>query len=351
MAISTILAAILALTVVTGPDFTQSEMTADPREPLEGDVVTFTARVINSGDEESGATQLDLTFPTEAFFLDVANLDGANIDRVARRLNASLTLPPGGEHRFTFRVLVPRDAGGNVLSPMLRVVNHFKGADSYIHASVDVGTRLGSGGVEIGGRRILPAGLATLAVLALFPLLKLIFRGPGTLAPVFALVVAIGFWTLFGAMAQRDWRSLSVWREATCRIVDVRLDSSTTTSTTRTTSGASRTSTSTSYAPLLAVEYSVDGQTRYGSGFDTGSRLRVGGLGRAVEEAARWPVGNTVPCWYDPAHAEDVVVIRGFGGAYFFALFPVPLFAYGVWAIRRGPGKGTLTERIAALRP
>jgi hypothetical protein len=29
-----------------------------------------------------------------------------------------------------------------------------------------------------------------------------------------------------------------------------------------------------------------------------------------------------------------VVVIRGFGGAYVFALFPVPLFVYGVWALK-----------------
>ena len=333
---TTLLAALLALTVAVKPDFTQSELTADPREPLEGDVVTFTARVLNSGDEESGATQVELTFPTEGFFLDVANLDGASIDRDARRLHANLTLPPGGEHRFTFRMLVPRDAGGKVLSPMLRVVNHFKGADSYIHASVDVGTRLSSGGVEIAGVRILPAGLATVAVLALFPLLKLVFRGPGTMGPVVALVFAIGFWTFFAAMAQRDWRSLTAWRETSCRIADVRLDASTSTTTSRTSAGTTRTSTSTSYAPLLALEYSVDGQTRYSSGFDTGSRLRVAGLGGAVEEASRWPIGNTVPCWYDPAHAEDVVVIPGFGGAYFFALFPLPLLAYAVWALKGG---------------
>ena len=112
-----------------------------------------------------------------------------------------------------------------MVSPGLRVVNHWKGADSYIHASVDVGTPVSSGGIDIGGLRVLPAGLATVAVLALFPLLKLVFRGPGTLGPVFALVVAIGFWTLFAAMAQRDWRSLSAWRETTCRIIDVRLES------------------------------------------------------------------------------------------------------------------------------
>lgn len=331
--IPVLLTVTLAGSLAIKPDFTQSALTAEPREPLEGDIVTFTARVVNSGDEESGDTRIDLTFPSEGFLLDVADLEGATIDRDAKRVSGSITLPPGGEHRFTFRILVPRDAGGRMLSPMLRVSNLWKDADSYIHASVQVGTRIGSGGVDVAGYRILPAGLATLAVLALFPLLKLFFRGPGTTPAVAAVVIAIGFWALFAAMAQRDWRSLTAWREATCRIVDTRLESSTATSST---SGATRSATSTVYSPLLALEYAVDGQTRYSSGFDTGSRLRVGGLGGALEEASRWPAGGAAQCWYDPALPEDVVVIRGFGGAYFFALFPLPVFAYGLWALGGG---------------
>jgi hypothetical protein len=318
------------------PDFTRSEMTADPREPLEGDIVTFTARLVNSGDEESGETRIDLTLPHEGFLLDVADLEGVMIDREAKRVSGRATLPAGGEHRFTFRILVPRDAGGRLLSPMLRVSNLWKQADSYIHASVEIGTRVASGGVDVAGYRILPAGLATLAVLALFPLLKLFFRGPGTSGAVAAVVFSIGFWVLFAAMAQRDGRSLSAWRETRCRIVDSRLESSTISSSTRTGSGATRSTTSTAYSPLLALEYAVDGHTRYSSGFDTGSRLSVGGLGGALEEASRWPIGRAVPCWYDPAHPDDVVVIRGFGGAYVFALFPVPVVAYGLWVLLGG---------------
>lgn len=49
----------------------------------------------------------------------------------------------------------------------------------------------------------------------------------------------------------------------------------------------------------------------------------------------RYALGATVPCWYDPADPTDVVVLRGFGGAYLFALFPVPVFLFGVALIRR----------------
>jgi hypothetical protein len=87
---------------------------------------------------------------------------------------------------------------------------------------------------------------------------------------------------------------------------------------------------------VLALEYPVDGRSMISTGFDTGSRLTVGGLGGAVTEFSRWPPGATVPCWFDPAQPDDVVVIQGFGGAYVFALFPIPVFLYGVAAIRYG---------------
>jgi hypothetical protein len=89
------------------------------------------------------------------------------------------------------------------------------------------------------------------------------------------------------------------------------------------------------YRPLLALKYDAGGHETISTGFETGSRLSIGGIGAAVEETARWPIGSTVPCWYDPANPTDVVVIPGFGGAYLFLLAPLALLFYGVMAIRR----------------
>jgi uncharacterized repeat protein (TIGR01451 family) len=345
-----LLIALLLYTGTVAPDFTTSEITADPPVPLEGDVVTLQITVRNSGDAASEFTQIDLTLPPGAFFLDTTGLPDATYDRDAARVSGGVPIAAGAAHRFSVRLLIPRDAGGTRLSPMLRASNLSVGADSYTHASVDVGTRVSSGGIDIGGYRILPAGLVTLAVLAAFPLLKLIFRGPGSSAPAFALTVAIGFWTLFGAMAVRDYQSLTTWPETTCTVRDSKLEQNTSGSTAPAgagTTAARRTSRSdsTSYKTLLALEYRVDGRQHFSSGFDTGSRLSIGGFGGAVEEFSRWPIGQTVPCWFDPAHPEDVVVIRGFGGAYLFALFPLPLFAYGVWGLRGRAGRSGRSGR------
>ena len=317
------------------PDFSRTAMTANPTPPREGDVVTFTVRVRNTGDQDSPGTQIDLDLSREGMFIDFAGLAGATLDRNARRISGTVTLVAGGEHRITFRVLAPRDSGGNVLSPRIRVSNLFLAADHYGHAHVVIETRPGVGGVTIGGLRIAPAGLAVLAVLALYPLLRFALRSRRvSRAAVAAVVVALGFWTLFVVMAWRDWRSVREWRETRCEILDSRLRVDTTSSDPRGTARRTTSSATTTYEPLLALAYDADGHRMISSGFDTGSRVSIGGFGGAVEEFARWPVGTAVPCWFDPAHPEDVAVIRGFGGAYLFALFPLPLFLFGMWAIR-----------------
>jgi hypothetical protein len=117
-------------------------------------------------------------------------------------------------------------------------------------------------------------------------------------------------------MAWRDWRSLS-WPEAACTVLDrwVRSDK------------------------LLALRYQAAGVETISTGFDTGSRLEIGGGANAQRELSRWEIGATVPCWFDPENPKDVVVVPGFGGAYVFALFPLPVFLFGLWLIRASPGR------------
>jgi len=221
-----------------------------------------------------------------------------------------------------------------------------------------VGSRVGSGGIAVGGYRITPAGLATLAVLAGGALLWLVVSlragrpaargaggsttgtiggvlasrvGPG--AAVAAVTIAIGFWAVFGAMAWRDYQSLT-WPQTTCTILGGRLSAQGTTRASRTSGNAQQRTDETNYMPVLGLKYDVNGKETYSSGYDTGSRIGIGGQGGRTEELARWVVGGTTPCWYDPSDPLDVVVLKGFGGAYLFALFPIPVFLIGAARIR-----------------
>lgn len=48
-----------------------------------------------------------------------------------------------------------------------------------------------------------------------------------------------------------------------------------------------------------------------------------------------WVPGKTIPCWYDPANPEIVVVRRGFGAGYIFGLLPVPILWFGLRQLRK----------------
>jgi hypothetical protein len=79
----------------------------------------------------------------------------------------------------------------------------------------------------------------------------------------------------------------------------------------------------------------VDDRPVYSTGYDTGSRLRIGARARREEELRSLTVGTTLPCWHDRTDVRDVVVHRGFGGAYLFAVIPLPLFLLGIATLKR----------------
>jgi uncharacterized repeat protein (TIGR01451 family) len=316
---------------VARPDFSRSTITVDPSRPLEGDVVRFQVTLRNTGDAESVAPQLKVTLPHEGLFVDLAALDGARVDLESRTIETSVPLPAGADRSFAFRVVTPREAGGRVLSPQVSLQDLYAGASYLGSVTTEVGTRPATGGLVLGSHRITPAGLVSLGflvpILVLWvvgrvrrvpstdrrgrPIPRVLARGTGPIPGVIAILVALGFWTLFGSMAWRDWRSLS-WPEAACTVLDqwVRTEK------------------------LLALRYQAGGVEAISTGLDTGSRLEMGGGANAWPELSRWPVGATVPCWFDPANPRDVVVVPGFGGAYVFALLPLPVFLFGLWLMR-----------------
>ena len=318
-------------TVLAAPNFSSSSISADPAAPLEGDVVTFTVVVRNSGDQDSPFTQVSVSLPASSLFIDDSGLEGGEFDAETRRVRGTVAVAAGGEARFTFRVLTLRDSAGSLLTPSVGLSNlYLKVPESYIHSETPIGTRLRSEGIAFGGVRFSPIAIGLVLTMALYPVLWLLFGRRAGHGPVLLIVIAVGFGMIFVEMARRDRQSLTTWREASCLIRDSFLEPSQSTSTGTDATGRRRTTTTTTYQTLLLLEYDADGKPMISTGFDTGSRLSIGGLGGAVTEYARWPPGQRVPCWFDPAHPLDVVVVRGFGGAYLFAVLPALVFWLGV---------------------
>jgi hypothetical protein len=233
-------------------------------------------------------------------------------------------------------MVVPRDRGGNLLMPDLRVHALYLGADHNSGAEFPIEFRADTSGLAVGGIRFNTPSLVLIGVLISYPLLWLLFysrtRSHG---PLVAMVIAIGFLAIFAALAWRDWQTLTTWRETTCTIVDSRLRPESSAPLAVEPVTRRRRGTENVHQTLLALRYDVNGRETISTGFDTGSRLSVGGIAAAIEEYSRWPIGAAVPCRYDPGDVGDVVVVPGFGGAYLFALFPLMLLVLGVAAIRR----------------
>lgn len=337
------------------PDFSASEITASPGTPREADVVRFTVHLRNRGDAPAEFTQVAVEWPLMGFLLGVEGLEGAARDEASRTVSAAVHLPPGSERAIHLDVLAPRDSGGDALGVSARMAHYPSGTQQWIHHTVTIDTRLPGSGEGKGGVRATSAGIWVLAWLVLAAgiwagvgVLKRGRRrnGQGGLARLIgvngtalALAIPLGFWMIFAGMAWRDHEALHRWPEATATIVGRRDRSQTVTSSRRSSSGGGTVTTQSEIVtPEFALRYVANGRVMHSTGYDTGSSLRVGGRVRREEELRDWVPGREIPCWYDPDDPYDVVVRRGFGGAYWFALIPLPVFWIGLRSLRReGP--------------
>ncbi len=329
------------------PDFSASEITTDTTSIKEGDVVHFKVSLRNRGDEPAEAAEVTIQWPSMGHLVEVTGLDNARIDHDAREVAAAVSLPANGERLADVAVLAPRDGGGNRLSVSVRVFHFHTMAETWVHGGVDIDTRIRSDGVRVAGLRLAPAGVLTLMWLVVTLVAVLLARmlarkgsrgrffSPG--AGIMAIMIAIGFWMIFGAMAWHDYQVLNCWKETTGTIIGRRVTLQSVSSNQRLGSGAtSQTKQSNVAKPEFAVRYTVDGKEMLSAGYDTGSSLRVGGGTAQLEkEFQEWTIGAHVPCWYDPADPAGIVLKRGFGGAYIFALLPLFPFWMG-WRILRG---------------
>lgn len=328
------------------PDFSSSEFVPTSRSVVAGDVARFTLKLRNQGDSPAQAVEVILQSPSTGHLLDVTGLEGSRIDPDAAIFGGKASLPVNAEREVQITVLTPRDTADHLLSLTVRLVHFDSMAETWLHAKVEIDSRPRSDGLLVGGVRVTTAGLiclgwlgATLLALALAAALTPKSRSGrffGPPAGALAIMIALGFWLVFAVMAWHDYQVLFHWKQTTGTIIGRRIAVHTVASNHRLSSGAtSQTRQSDVAKPEFAVRYPVAGREWLSTGYDTGSSLRVGGGKAQLEkEFQQWTVGAQVPCWYDPADPAAIVLKRGFGGAYLFALLPLFPFWIG-WRILR----------------
>ena len=126
----------------------------------------------------------------------------------------------------------------------------------------------------------------------------------------------------FVALAREDWRAYTDYRETRCTVFGSEIDAF------RSRSRSS--SQEPSYKPVFAVRYPVDGVEMFSTGYTTGSAFNFNTRASAGSVFDRFATGTTHPCWYDPQDPRTVLLTRGPGGAYVFALLPIPVLLIGL---------------------
>jgi hypothetical protein len=139
-----------------------------------------------------------------------------------------------------------------------------------------------------------------------------------------AVMIASGFLVYFAALAYQDWRVYGDYRETRCTVFGSEIQSFEH----RSRSGDRERSES--FRPVFAVRYLVDGVETFSSGYTTPSAVNFNSRAGAGSVFERFAIGSAHTCWYDPQDPKTVVLVRGPGGAYFFALLPIPVLLIGL---------------------
>lgn len=334
-----------------GVDFSQSTVDSKESSVPSGSVITVEVALKNSGDREAEGTDVRIRFPHNGFLVRIDELPDQKRDDHDREATARVDIPAGGEIRFTFDLLAPRGSAQKRLSADIEVRNFQADARLDTEFSTMITSEKTTEGVVLGGLRFHPAAFwllgwlmfggwlyvwlrARLAWVREHPrsaALAADVRGMPPFMMVVLLMIPIGFLLVFGGLAWRDLATLTSWKEAPATILDrrevVKTDS-------RNEPGRPR-RTSTTRTPEFALKYRAGEREIVSSGFDTGTSLHIGGqvMGKAAMD--EWLPGKTIPCWYDPAQPTHVIVRRGFGGAYIFALLPLPILWFGLRQLRK----------------
>lgn len=342
---------LLSRGAVAGVELSQSTATSDLETVPAGTIVTVNVVLRNSGDTASERTDVRVRFPHNGFLVRMDDLPELKRDDEEREVTAVVSIPAGGETRFTFDLLPSRKEAQHTLSSDVEARDFDAGARWDGQFSIKIGSVPSTAGVVIGGLRFHPAAFWVLGWFVFGGLFFLWLRarlqwirehrqasrlpsGVRSL-PAFGVVAVImiplAFLMVGAGLAWRDQQTLTTWKEAQATILDRREVIQTETHKER----GNRRRTSTTRTPEFALKYQAGDREIISSGFDTGTSLHIGGqvLGKASMD--EWVAGKTIPCWYDPTDPGNVVARRGFGGAYVFYLLPVPILWFGLRQLRK----------------
>lgn len=313
------------------PDFSIST-DYEPAPALAGDVIRYTVTIGNNGGDSS-YSRVVTALPRGYFIRAQGDCSEQALNREDNRLvwheGAYAT---GSTKRCRIDLLSRRESAGT-MAPLVTEITTPPQFYARNEGGPELATPADPNSIRLGAVNISRAGLALIAFLlaALIGgaiVTPIAMRRRARLRPVlgawFAVALAIGFLLFFVGLAREDTRSHREYRETACFVFDSAI---------RAFPGSGKHRAST-YEPVVAVRYDVSGVETYSTAYPPDSALSFGWLGFSQRTLDRFSIDSTHPCWFDPDDVRMVLLERGPGGAYLFALLPLMALAYGILMLR-----------------
>lgn len=329
------------------PDFTTSMATYTPEPAVAGSVVHYDVAIANTGGD-SRYTRIVVALPPGYFIGSGGDCAAAAPGDDGRFVLYEGSFPAGQRKHCQVSLLPRPDSAGSIATLAVEITTPPAGYFRLEARPTLAGPPHHPDTVFVGPIGITPAGMVTLALLAVAVVGALAVtrktRGDGAmLRPVgawIAIVASIGFLIYFASLAREDLRSYSDYREAACVIVD---------SSIRAFKGSGRNPSST-YAPEFVVRYDANGSETYSVATPPSTSVSVGWIGSSQKAIEQRAIGSTVPCWLDPTNVKTVMLERGPGGAYFFALLPLLVLALMGWMLMKTLRAPKSSRRLNSAR-
>jgi hypothetical protein len=285
--------------------FAGSRLTMESPQLLRGDLIDLRVHLQNPTTQPLGL-EVEGRISPAAYFVG-----GSHDVRISNPYRPQLTqevrwprlsLPPGAAGELRLRLLTRAEPSGP-LDVTIQAVDPIRDLRTNLslirqpdgdHPAV-TGSELGHGSWAFLG---LVAALALVLAVVVWH-----YGGPKRRPFLLALVglfAVSGLLSLFSfKLLLSDARALTAYEETTCTVLDRRIFPETVTVADP---GATRSRTTTSYEPRLALRYVASGAERISEGFAVGL-MSTGDL-------HKFALGRQYPCWYDPTDQRQVVVIR-----------------------------------------
>lgn len=327
---------------ITGEaDFSQSLMLGPDHKILEGDTIHYEIILRNTGGKQPES--IELWNPVDSPSAMLASAPELSYDLEHRVLRWHGTVGPGEERRFMVRLAtLPGSAGTMVINHASIVWDNKR---KNIQFETEVRSKQGNAkilfmvaGIGLGWLEVVILGYLLFVLLFLIVLPRLIRwrdrqrfeRSPGVswhdgdprritvYAMSIAFLACLAVMLFFASIVVGDFRKFTSYEKTTCTIIDKKIRWST---------GSTGGRKSKTYDPLVSVQYDIKGKEIVSAGWLAKGAFLSGRERFAEKRLARYELGKSYPCWFDPDDPQRFLLKRSLSwGWYLLCLGPLILF-------------------------